>query len=315
MLRKILITDGVHPSFLDRMKALGAEVVYKPKISLDKVHELIAPYDGIVINSKIIMDKTLIDKGHHLKFIARLGSGMEIVDIPYAESKGISVFRSPAGNCNAVAEQALGMLLCLSNNLLWADQDVRQMNWDRELRRGFELRNRTIGIYGFGHTGSNFAKRLSGMDMRILAYDKYKTDYVGDQTYVQEVDEATLVRESDIISFHLPLTPETIGLADADFLKRCKDSVILVNTARGSIIPTTVLLDGLASGKIKGACLDVFENEKTATFTDTEKEQYQRLYSFPNVVLSPHIAGWTHESKLALASILCDQIEALQLSH
>jgi len=310
-MKKVLVTDGVDPLLIEGLESLGYVCDYHPKISLAETFERIEPYEGLIVNSKIFVDRIFLDRAVHLKFIGRLGSGMEIIDQVYAAEKGIAVFSAPEGNCNAVGEHALGMLLAMANNMLRADRQVRQFHWDREQNRGFELMGRTVGIIGFGHTGIAFAKKLAGMEMKVLAYDKYKTNYALDFPHVIESEMATIFKEADIISFHLPLTEEVIHLVDEDYIGKCKNGVILINTSRGKVIKTRPLIAGLKSGKIGGACLDVFENEKPATFTKEEKESYEQLYQFEQVILSPHVAGWTTESKRRLAAILLDKISRL----
>ncbi|MBK6389738.1 MAG: hydroxyacid dehydrogenase [Saprospiraceae bacterium] len=306
--RKVLITDAVHPVLIDGLIANGYEVDYEPEIGYDKVKNSIAKYNGLIINSKILCDASFIDHGTQLKFIARLGSGREVVDIHYAESKGICVYFSPEGNKNAVAEQALGMLLVLANQILLADQQVRAGIWEREARRGWELSGKTIGIIGFGHTGSQFAKKLAGMEMNILVYDKYLHDLEKEVPYIKEVPLPFLLEHSDIISIHLPLGEDTFHLVDHSFLWSMKQEGILINTSRGNVVHTEALIEALEAGRLAGACLDVFENEKPGTFTSQEKLMYQRLYQLPNVVLTPHIAGWTVQSKYKLAAILLEKI-------
>ncbi len=310
-MKKALVTDGVHPLLIEGLENLGYHCDYHPKISLEDTFAMIEPYEGLIINSKIIVDRKFLDRAKHLRFLGRLGSGMEIIDQEYAREKGVAVFSAPDGNCNAVGEHALGMLLALANKFLRGDRQVRQKQWNREESRGFELMGRTIGIIGFGHTGRSFAKKLSGMDMRILAYDKYKTNYTTDFPYVVESDMDTIYKECDIISFHLPLTQEVIHLVDDDFVDKCKRGVILINTSRGKVIKTYTLIEGLEDGRIGGACLDVFENEKTATFSPEEHFLYDRLYASEQVILSPHVAGWTVESKRRLAAILLRKITEL----
>ncbi len=310
-MKKILITDGVHPMLLEGFQEMGFEVDYHPKISLAKVHDMIAPYEGMIINSKIICDIELLDKAKQLKFIGRLGSGMEIIDQVYAAQKGIAVFSAPDGNCDAVGEHALAMLLALANNSIQSDQQVRQKIWRREANRGFELAYKTIALIGFGHTGSAFARKLRGLDMTILVYDKYKTNYADDLDYVEESTMERIFKEADIVSFHLPLTEEVIHLADDNYFKKFKKNILLINTSRGKVIPTQTIINGLQSGKLTGACLDVFENEKPHTFTKKETECYNQLYQFPNVILSPHVAGWTVESKYKLSAILLKKIRKL----
>lgn len=308
MSKKILITDDVHPLLIEGMEADGFHCDYRPEITLEEVRSIIGDYEGLIINSKILVDRVLLDKAPKLRFVGRLGSGMEIVDREYAAVKGVAVLSSPEGNCNAVAEQALGMLLALSNNLLRADREVRQKTWNREKNRGFEIMGKTIGIIGFGHTGSAFAKKLSGMGVKILAYDKYKENYTAGFLNVEAVEMPEIFEKAEIISFHLPLTAETKHLVDLTFINKCKKGVILINTSRGQVIKTEDLIAGLESGDIGGACLDVFENEKPKTYSEREREMYNRLFSFENVVVTPHIAGWTFESKRRLADILLGKI-------
>jgi D-3-phosphoglycerate dehydrogenase len=310
MMKKVLVTDGVHPLLLEGLEALGFQCDYHPKIGLEQVREMVADYEGIIINSKVLMDKAMLDVGQKLQFVGRLGSGMEIIDLEYAAQKGVAVHGAPEGNCNAVAEHALGMLLALANNFLRGDRAVRKKNWQREKNRGFEIMGRTVGIIGFGHTGSQFAKKLSGMGVKVLAYDKYKTDYTNNFEQVRETTLEDILTNADIISLHLPFTPETKHLVNSDFLKNCKDGVILINTSRGHVAKTQDLIVGLKSGKIGGACLDVFENEKTATFSQEEDAMYKELCKFENIILTPHVAGWTEESLQRLAEVLLRKITA-----
>lgn len=308
MSKKVLITDDVHPLLIEGLKSGGFHCDFLPDISLEEVRTIIGDYHGLIVNSKILVDRVLLDRAPKLRFVGRLGSGMEIIDREYAAAKGVAVLSSPEGNCNAVAEQALGMLLALANNLLRADREVRQKIWHREKNRGFEIMGKTVGIIGFGHTGSSFAKKLSGMGVKILAYDKYKTNYTSDYPYVAESAMQPIFEQADIISFHLPLTEETKHLADQAFVNKCKKGVIFINTSRGQVIKTEDLIAGLESGNIGGACLDVFENEKPHSYSKREQQLFDRLFSFENIVVSPHIAGWTVESKRRLADILLNKI-------
>lgn len=307
-MKQVLITDDCHPLLNEGLTRQGFTCHYRPDITLEETTRVIHEYEGLIINSKIIADRTFLDQAVRLRFIGRLGSGMEIVDRVYAATKGVAVFSSPEGNRNAVAEQALGMLLALANNLMRADREVRQNIWRREANRGFELSGKTIGIIGFGHTGSQFARKLAGMEMEVLAYDKYKTAYAGEMPWVRETTREDIQRHADIISLHLPLTPETKHLVDQTFIEDCKPGFILLNTSRGSCVHTADLVAALENGRAGGACLDVFENEKPATFSEAEKQLYGRLHRLDNVVLSPHIAGWTHESKQCLAKVLLEKI-------
>jgi len=310
-MKRVLITDDCHPLLTEGLTRLGFVCDFFPDITLEETRRIIPGYEGLIINSKIIVDRSFLDAATALRFVGRLGSGMEIVDRPYAASLGIAVVSSPEGNRNAVAEQALGMLLTLANNLLHADREVRRNVWRREERRGWELRGKTLGIIGFGHTGSQFARKMAGMEMTVLAYDKYKpAGYAAAMPWVEESTQAAIQERSDVISLHLPLTPETKHLVDGPFIDGCKRGVVLINTARGACIKTADVVAALEDGRIGGACLDVFENEKPATFSEAEKHLYDRLHRLENVVLTPHIAGWTRESKRLLAEVLLDRITA-----
>lgn len=306
---KVLITNKVHEVLINGLKRLDYDVDYKTNTTNESIRNIINQYDGIIINSNITADRALIDKGKKLKFIGRLGSGLEIIDVAYAAQHGIDVFNSPGGNCNAVAEQALGMLLCFSNNIIRANHEVKQFIWRREANRGFEISGKSIGIVGFGHTGRAFAQKLHGWDVDIFVYDKYLATIPERYSWVIQKDIEYIQKNCDIISFHLPLSVETKHFFNYTFLEGCEKEVIIVNTSRGQVIDTHSLLLGLREGKIKGACLDVFENEKPDTHTHEEKEAYRAIYNFPQVITSPHIAGWTDESLIKIASIVLDKIK------
>jgi len=306
---KALITDYVHPSLIIGLNERGYSVDYDRNINMDTLPALIHQYELVVINSKIIMFKALIDKAPLLKYICRLGSGLEIVDLEYAAEKNIHVINTPTGNNNAVAEHAMGMLLALSNNLLRSDRQVKQMIWNREENRGWELKGKTIGIIGFGHTGSQFAKKLSSWELNILSYDKYRENYGPEWDFVSRVALEDILKQSDVISLHLPMTEETRNLVDWQFINSCKDKVIILNTSRGKVVKTLDLVEALEQGKVGGACLDVFENEKPHTFSLSETNTYTRLYSMENVVLSPHVAGWTVESLEKIAHVTLTKLD------
>lgn len=310
--RRVLITDDVHEVLPKGLEKLGYELTYLPDITLEGVHEVIQEYEGLVINSKIIVDKALLDKAVQLRWIGRLGSGLEIVDQAYAKTKNVAILSSPSGNAPAVGEHALAMLLALSNKLLLGDAQVRNMQWDREAARGWELKYRTVGIIGYGHTGPAFAKTLRGFENPVLAYDKYKKGYTAETPWVREAASAEeVLAEADVLSLHLPLTEETIEYLNGQTIALLKPGVIIVNTSRGKAIEFPALLEGLASGHIGGACLDVFPNEKTDTYTSDERRSYAQLASYHNVVLSPHVAGWTVESKKALAEIVLYKVKSI----
>lgn len=305
---KVLITDYVHPIMPSTLEKQGFEVIYDETMNNEKLKLCIHEFTGLVINSKITIDKTKIDLTSALKWVARLGSGLEIIDLEYCRQKDIKVVNSPEGNCHAVAEHEIGMLLALCNNLLKADREVRNFIWDREGNRGIELRGKTLGIIGLGHTGSALAEKMSSWGLSVIYYDKYKEHIPAGLRFVTKVGLEELQRRSDIISLHVPLTDETNQWINKFFLQKCKDGVIISNTSRGQVCHTRDLIEALQSGKIYGACLDVFENEKPGTFTDNEKEMYRLLYRMQNVVLSPHIAGWTKESLYYISAYILQKL-------
>lgn len=304
---KVLVTDGVHPLLLEELEAAGFGYDYEPEITLAAVRARIAPYVGIIINSKITIDRAFIDAAPALRFIGRLGSGMEIVDVDYAQSKGIAVCSAPEGNRNAVGEHAMGMLLMLANKMKAGDRAVRTQDWNREAYRGWELMGKTVGIVGFGHTGANFAQKLMGFGVEVLAYDKYKRYYAEGWPHVSETTLEEIQERADVISLHLPLTAETHHLFNYEFLAACRRPVVLVNTSRGKVVDTRAVIDGLKSGQLLGACMDVFENEKPPTGGE-EQAMYEELYALEPTVFTPHVAGWTVESKEKLALIVMEKI-------
>jgi len=311
-LKRALITDRVHERLITGLEALDYDVDYRPDITLSEVHNCIASYHGIVINSKVKMYRELIDKSTALNWIGRLGSGLEIIDIPYAESRGIAVMNSPEGNRNAVAEHCLGMLLALCNNMLRADREVRSFDWNREANRGMELEGKTIGIIGYGQMGSAFTSKLSSWTLDIIVYDKYKQLSFKDHRNITAVSEDEVWSKADIISVHLPYNDETHHLINKANIDQCKDGVIIINSSRGAIANTKDVVEALESRKLGGACLDVFENEKPNTYTEQENKLYSRLYAMEHVILSPHIAGWTKESLFKIADTIVNKVDVLQ---
>jgi D-3-phosphoglycerate dehydrogenase len=305
---KVLITDYVHDVLPKTLIKNGYEVYYDQNVNNDILEKIIHEYTGIVINSKILLDKDKIDKALQLKWVARLGSGLEIIDTVYCRKKKIKVINSPEGNCHAVAEHEIGMLLCLINNLIKADNEVRNNIWLREKNRGSELRGKTLGIVGLGHTGSALAEKMSSWGLKIISYDKYRERFPKRLRCVTKVGIEELKRDADIISFHIPLTEETEYWLNKDFLAECKHGVIISNTSRGKICRTEDLISALKTGKAGGACLDVFENEQPESRNTVEKEMYRELFSMDNVVLSPHVAGWTKESLFLISSVLLKKL-------
>lgn len=307
---KILFVDNVHEILIDELTASGYQCDYFPGYKRVDYEKIIPAYIGVIIRSGIELDQPMIDKAVNLKFIGRVGAGMESIDVEYAKSKGIVCLNSPEGNRDALAEHAMGMILCLFNNIKRADTEVRKGIWEREKNRGLEIKGKTVGIIGYGNMGGAFAQRLKGFGANVIAYDKYKNDFSDE--YVKEVSLETIFNETDILSFHVPLTAETKYMFNDEFISMFKHDIYLINTARGKVVNTDSLVKALHSGKVKGACLDVLEYEKFS-FEEIDSnllpDSYQYLINSDNVILTPHIAGWTVESKYKLAKVLLDKIK------
>lgn len=307
--KKVIVTDFLHPYLADWLLEKGFQVDIQEAITNDELFSIIGNYEGLVLSTKINVTPTLIDKAQNLEFIARAGSGMENIDVAYAQSKGIHVVNSPEGNANAVAEHAVGLTLALLNNIVKADAEIRNGIWQREPNRGEEIEGKTIGIIGYGHTGSRFAAKWSGFGVTILAHDKYKSGF-GTAAVIEASLEA-IQEKADIISFHLPLNRETQFYLNTEFVNKMKRPFWLINTSRGKIVKTANLIEGLDEGKILGAALDVFENEKFYQLEGTDLDQMQNLTKRHNIILTPHVAGWTHTSHLNLSKILAEKLDAL----
>lgn len=304
---KVLITDGVHQLLITGLEDRNYEVDYQPNIKLDEVHAIINDYEGIIINTKTVIDRSLLDKATQLKFIGRLGSGLEIIDLEYTQEKGIYCFNTPEGNRNAVAEHALGLILNLFNNINISANEVASAVWNREENRGEELEGKTVGIIGYGNTGQSFAKKLRGFDVEVLGYDKFKSNFGNE--FVKEVQLEEIYKKADVLSLHLPLTDDTFNWLDEVRINRFEKDFYLINTSRGKVLKQADLLKYLQKSKILGAGLDVLENEKLATFDKAEKYVFEGLNSLKNVIITPHIAGWTHQSKLKIAQVILDNID------
>ncbi len=309
---KLIFVDTTHPILIEMLTQHGFECDIKNTLSKEEIYELLPNYAGLIIRSRFKIDKEFIARGSQLKFIARPGAGLENIDVAYAESIGIKCFRSPEGNRDSVAEHALGMLLSLFNNLNKADKEVRNGVWKRNENWGVELKGKTIGILGYGYMGEAFAKRLSGFDVYVLACDKYKKDFIKNSNYIVESTLQNLFDTCDVLSLHLPLSDETMQLVNHSFIQQFKKNIYLINTARGGIVNLSDLAEGIKKGKILGACLDVFEFE-AHSFERTQAqlpEAMHYLTQSDKVILSPHIAGWTHESNKKIASVLAEKIIA-----
>lgn len=313
--KKILLADTTHPLLEKKLKEMGYDCVDFNGSAPEELYGIIEQFTGIIIRSKFVIDKDFIDRAINLKFIGRVGSGMESIDVTYAKQKDIACLNSPEGNRDAVGEHTLGLLLCLVNKIAFADSQIRKGIWKREENRGIEIKGKTIGVIGYGNMGSAFAKCVSGLGARVIAFDKYKKGY--SDTFVEETALETLFNEADILSLHVPLTAETEYMVDLNFINKFQKNVFLVNTSRGKVVKTEDLVSALKSGKITGAALDVIEYEDVS-FQKLNiallPEPYTYLCQAPNVVLTPHVAGWTNESKVKLVEVLADKIKKLNIA-
>ncbi|HOY32191.1 MAG TPA: NAD(P)-dependent oxidoreductase [Bacteroidales bacterium] len=309
---KILIASKIHPFFTEKMQQAGHECVEKIMKNADELEPEIMDYEGFVVNSRFVIGKNLIDKAVRIKFLARIGSGMESIDTEYLEQKGIRWFNSPEGNRQAVGEHAVGMLLNLLNKITIADRQVRRGQWIREENRGTELSGKTVGIIGYGNMGGAFARCLKGFGTNVIAYDKYKFNY-SDEFVCEKTLEEVLM-QADIVSIHVPLTSETHYMINEEFISSFSKNIFIINTSRGKVLNSADLVNNLRSGKVRGAALDVLEYESVSFENvgfDNLPEPMQYLVKADNVILTPHIAGWTVESNLKHAQVLAEKVSDL----
>ncbi len=304
---KVLIAAPVHPVLTDGLTEAGYELSINENISQGIAPALVKDCVGIITSTRLLLNKELLDAAPELKWIGRMGSGMEIIDTDYAQKRGIRCFSSPEGNSNAVAEHALGMLLALNKNIVRAHNEVARGVWKRDENRGFELEGKTIGIIGFGHTGRAFAKKLSAFDMQIIVYDKYtKTDIPPYVTCCDTLED--IFERAEIVSFHVPLQPDTTYYFNENFINSMKNPFTLINTSRGKVMHTEALLGGLYSGKVKGACLDVWEEEPLEKMSISMRKMLEEIMKMSNVVVTPHIAGYSFEALYKMSKALLDKI-------
>ena len=306
---KILLLDKNHPLITEQLSEKGFVLEEDFSSSYEQVLEKIHLYEGVIIRSRIPLDAHFLEKAKNLKFIARVGAGMENIDIAKAQELGIKLINSPEGNKDAVAEHVIGTLLVLMNRLFISSNEVKKGIWLREENRGEEILGKTFGIIGYGNMGKAVAKRLSGFGCKTIFYDikPNLSDESATQVSLQELQE-----NADILSLHTPLTEDTLYMIDEEFISKMKKNFYFINTARGKNLKTSALVNALKSGKIKGACLDVLEYEKTSFENlETKNEDLEYLLNSEKAIITPHIAGWTHESKIKLAQVIVDKILAL----
>lgn len=314
---KVLFVDTNHPCLIEGLQKLGFVCDEDYDADKSEIEGKIHLYDGMIIRSRFSIDRNFLEKASQLKFIGRVGAGLENIDIEFAQDLGIALLAAPEGNRNAVGEHALGMILALFNKLKKADSEIRKGIWLREDNRGIELEGKTVGLIGYGNMGKAFAKKLRGFDCEVICYD-IKAD-VGDEN-ARQVDLEELFLKTQVLSLHTPQTELTRQMVNTSFLEQFEQNIYLINTARGSAVVTKDLVSAIKSGKVLGACLDVLEYEKASfeNFFSNEStlpEDFQYLISSDKVLLSPHVAGWTVESKIKLAETILHKVAAMLDQH
>lgn len=305
--KRVLIADEMHESIFPLLKKEGFDPVYSPNISRDEILSTIKDFHGLIIRSKTNVDKEIIDAAPLLEFVARAGAGLDKLDESYLNGKSILVINAPEGNRDSLGEHALGMLLGVMHKINSSSEQVMKGTWDRELNRGIELKGKVVGIYGVGNMGMSFAEKLKGLSCEVIGYDKYDSEFSNE--FVKQVELDELMERTEILSLHIPLNEDTRYLFDLSYFEKFKNLKIFLNTARGEIVKTETLVKLLEKGSVWGVGLDVLENEKPSTFFS--ETSFQKLIDFPNVIITPHVGGWTYESYKRINDVIVEKIKTL----
>jgi len=306
MAATVIITAPVHPFLMNTLQEKGFEIIHEPAIGYDQLSALMHQATGLIVTTRLKIDKAILNKATQLKWIGRLGSGMELIDVDYANTLGIQSVSSPEGNCTAVGEHTLGLVLSLMNRIHSSYDQIKQGQWIRDANRADELNGKTVGIIGFGNTGAAFAKVLQGFNVRILAHDIYKTAF--ETNTIQSASLQEIQEQADVISLHLPLTELTFHYANDAFFSACKKQPYFISTCRGSVTDTQAVLKALQNQLVRGIGLDVLENEQLASYSSTEKQQLEAIMTFPNCIITPHIAGYSQEAYYKMARVVLEKL-------